>query len=87
MNLATPTAPAISATTPSPRKRLSNAPAAAALAVSTSDGWLTVGAHAIGETSPSSREWWRCLMPPLLRMPPQPALTATTAAMQPISSL
>ena len=41
MMLATPTAPTISATTPSPRKRLSNAPAAAARAVSTSDGWLT----------------------------------------------
>jgi hypothetical protein len=39
--LATPTAPTITATTPSPRKRLSNAPAAAARAVSTSDGWLT----------------------------------------------
>ena len=41
MMLATPTAPTISATTPSPRKRLSNAPAAAARAVSASDGWLT----------------------------------------------
>jgi DNA-binding NarL/FixJ family response regulator len=41
MMLATPTAPTISATTPSPRKRLSNAPAAAARAVSTSDGWLS----------------------------------------------
>ena len=42
MMLATPTAPTISATTRSdPRKRLSNAPAAAARAVSTSDGWLT----------------------------------------------
>src|SRR5687767_15511363 len=38
MMLATPTAPTISATTPSPRKRLSNAPAAAARAVSASDG-------------------------------------------------
>src|SRR4029079_4525644 len=40
MMFATPTAPTISATTPSPRKRLSNAPAAAARAVSTSEGWL-----------------------------------------------
>src|SRR5262245_17856143 len=41
MMLAPPTAPTISATSPSPRKRLLNAPAAAARAVSTSDGWLT----------------------------------------------
>src|SRR5438552_528128 len=41
MILATPIAPTISATTPSPRTRLSNAPVAAARAVSTSDGWLT----------------------------------------------
>jgi hypothetical protein len=41
MMLATPTAPTISATTLSPRKRLSNAPAPAARAVSASDGWLT----------------------------------------------
>jgi hypothetical protein len=41
MMLATPTAPTISATTPSPRKRLLNAAATAARAVSTSDGWLT----------------------------------------------
>src|SRR3989337_1725892 len=39
MMLATPTAPTINATTPRPRKRLSNAPAAAARAVGTSDGW------------------------------------------------
>src|SRR5579864_6750511 len=42
MMLATQTAPTISATTPGPRKRLLKAPAAAALAVSTSDGWLTL---------------------------------------------
>ena len=51
MMLATPTAPTISATTPSPRKRLSNAPAAAARAVSASDGWLTLtssGACGVG---------------------------------------
>src|SRR3954453_17775386 len=42
MMLATPTAPTIRATIPSPRKRLSNAPAAAARAVSTSDGGLTL---------------------------------------------
>jgi hypothetical protein len=41
MMFATPTAPTMSATTPRPRKRLLNAPAAAARAVSTSDGWLT----------------------------------------------
>lgn len=41
MMLATPTAPTSSATTPSPRNRLSNAPSAAARAVSASDGWLT----------------------------------------------
>ena len=42
MMLATPTAPTIRATTPRPRKRLSNAPAAAARAVSASEGWLTL---------------------------------------------
>src|SRR6266536_1732803 len=41
MMLATPTAPTISATTPSPWKRLLNAPAAAARAVRRSDGRLT----------------------------------------------
>jgi hypothetical protein len=41
MVLATPTAPTIRATTPSPRKRLLNAPAAAARAVNTSEGRLT----------------------------------------------
>src|SRR5438132_5429359 len=45
MMLATPTAPTISATTPSPRKRLLNAPAAAARAVRTSDGWLTAASY------------------------------------------
>ena len=39
--LATPTAPTSSATAPSPRNSVSNAPAASAWAVSESDGWET----------------------------------------------
>ena len=68
MMFATPIAPTIRATTPSPSTRLSNAPVAAARAVSTSDGWLTATSFgASGLAVRASNSWTAASCPVAVR--------------------